>query len=334
MRRFLYTLGFTAITALALPAAAQDKRSDKMGEYDEIVIKRKGGNKNAKVTVEIKDGEVLVDGKKIEDYRDGNIIVQHRVIRPRDGNMPSGGEMIFPEDNNAWSAITPNPAVLGVITEKQEAGGATITEVSEGSAAEKAGLKTGDVITRINDKAISEPQELYETIGELKPGDKVTVTYKRNGKENKASATLDKRKNTRMPGGRSGNNAFGFRVPDQQDDNFFRFRMPDQGGRSPFGQFFHENNETRLGLSVQDTEDNSGAKVLDVTSGSAAAKAGFKEDDLITEIGGKSVKKAKDVVEIYQGNKGKGTISAKVKRNGNEQTLNITVPKKLNTENL
>lgn len=335
MRRFLYTLGFTAITALALPAAAQDKRSDKMGEYDEIVIKRKGGNKNAKVTVEIKDGEVLVDGKKIEDYRDGNIIVQHRVIRPRDGNMPSGGgEMFFPEDDNAWSAITPNPAVLGVITEKQEAAGATITEVSEGSAAEKAGLKEGDVITRVNDKAISEPQELYEAIGELKPGDKVTVTYKRSGKENKVTATLDKRKITRAPGRRSDNNAFGFRMPNGQDDNVFRFRMPDQGDRSPFGQFFRENNETRLGLSVQDTEDNNGAKVLDVTSGSAAAKAGFKEDDLITEIGGKPVKNAKDVVEIYQDNKNKGTISAKVKRNGNEQTLNITVPKKLNTENL
>ncbi|GEP95371.1 PDZ domain-containing protein [Chitinophaga cymbidii] len=327
MRRFLYTLGFTAITALALPAAAQDNRSDKMGEYDEIVIKRKDGNKNAKVTVEIKDGEVLVDGKKIEDYKNGSVIVQHRVITPRNGNAPESGEMLFPGmGDNAWSSITPNPAVLGVITEKQEAVGATITTVSEGSAAEKAGLKAGDVISRVNDKAINEPQELYEAIGELKPGDKVTVTYKRNGKENKATATLQKRENTQP---RS------FRImPDGQDNNFFRFRTPDQRGRSPFGDFFRGNSGTRLGLSVQDTQDNTGAKVLGVTSGSAAAKAGFKENDIITEIGGQTVKNAKDVVESYRDNKDKGAITAKVKRNGNVQTLNITVPKQLNTENL
>lgn len=330
------------MAALAIPATAQNKPTHKMGEYDEIVIKRKDGNKDAKVTVEIKDGEVLVDGKKIEDYKDGSIIVQHRVITPRNGNMPSGGEMLFPEEgDNAWSAITPNPAVLGVITEKKEAAGATIAEVAEGSAAEKAGLKAGDLITRVNDKAIKEPQELYDAIGELKPGDKVTVTYTRSGKENKATATLGKRKDTRaMPGGQ-GNNFFRFRAPEGRDNNFFRgpegrdnnfFRGPEGG--SPFGRFFRENNETRLGLSVQDTEDNSGAKVLDVTAGSAAAKAGFKEDDLITEIGGETVKNAKDVVAIYRDNKEKGSIEAKVKRNGKAQTLKITVPKKLNTENL
>lgn len=340
MRTVLSFTGLMVMAALAIPATAQDKPTHKMGEYDEIVIKRKDSNKDAKVTVEIKDGEILVDGKKIEDYKDGSIIVQHRVITPRNGNMPPGGEMLFPgEGDNAWSAITPNPAVLGVITEKKEAAGATIAEVAEGSAAEKAGLKTGDLITRINDKAIKEPQELYDAIGELKPGDKVTVTYTRSGKENKATATLDKRKDTRsrpfgaMPGGQD-NNFFRFRTPEGQDNDFFRFRGPGQRGDSPFGQFFRENNGTRLGLSVQDTEDNSGAKVLDVMSGSAAAKAGFKEDDLITEIGGKTVKNAKDVVAIYRDNKEKSTIQAKVKRNGKAQTLNITVPKKLNTENL
>ena len=69
MRKILYTFSFglLAIATLALPASAQEKRSGKLGEYDEIIIKRKGGDKDAKVTVEIKDGEVLVDGKKIED---------------------------------------------------------------------------------------------------------------------------------------------------------------------------------------------------------------------------------------------------------------------------
>lgn len=336
MRTFLYILSFTAIPALAIPAAAQEERSGKMGEYDEIVIKRKGDNNNAKVTVEIKDGKVLVDGKKIEDYKNGDIIVQHRVIRPRNGNLSSGGEMTLPGGDNAWSFFTPNRAVLGVITEKLEAEGATIKEVAKGSAAEKAGLKAGDVITHLNGEAVTEPQELYEAVGEMSPGDEITVTYKRNGKESRATARLDKRPDTAPRSFRMApdwDNDL-FRTPDGQGNDFFRFRMPDRREGSPFGQFFGENGGTRLGLSVQDTEDNSGAKVLNVTPGSPAAKAGFKTDDLITGIGGKTVKNAKDVVEIYRDNKDKTSIKATVKRNGNEQTLNITVPKELHTEHL
>ncbi|MRG49034.1 PDZ domain-containing protein [Chitinophaga sp. SYP-B3965] len=323
MRRLLFVFSFGAIV-MALPAFSQERPSSKLGEYDEIIIKRKGGDKDAKVTIEIKGGEVFADGKKLDEFQDKDIIVRRRVIVPRNGNLPPLEEQEL--------SLRPNPAVLGVITRKEDAKGATISEVAEGSAAEKAGLKIGDVITGINDKKILEPQELYEAIGGLKAGDKITVTYLRDGKENKATATLDKRPDA----GRS------LRLAPEGDQ--FRFRMPE--GRSPFGntpdgreypfaEFFRERGGARLGLSVQDTEEANGAAVLEVADGSAADNAGFKEKDVITELAGKPVKNAKDVVDLYKENKeGKSSITAKVKRNGTVQTLTIKVPKKLNKENL
>ncbi|MGX5818399.1 PDZ domain-containing protein [Chitinophaga lutea] len=311
MKKLLYILGASAF--LALPAAAQEKRSGKLGEYDEIIIKKKHGAKDAKVTIEIKDGEVLADGKKLSDYKGNDVIIQRRIVTPRDGNMSAGGnEESFP--------IRANKALLGVITEKKEAAGATVVEVSDDSPAAKAGLKVGDVITAVNDKKIAEPQDLFETIGGMEPGDKVTISYRRNGQEKKADATLDKREDEiqrffRMPGNQQ---PFGFNMPQSP-----RLRAFPYGG-----------NEARLGLSVQDTEAGNGAKVLRVTDGSAAEKAGFKENDIVTEIGGKPVRSARDVAEAYRSNKEKGSMTAKVQRDGSAQTLTITVPKQLNTENL
>ncbi|MGN7719357.1 PDZ domain-containing protein [Chitinophaga sp. 22620] len=326
MRKLLYTFSFglLAMATLVLPAAAQEKRSGKLGEYDEIVIKRKGAAKDAKVTVEIKDGEVLIDGKKIDEYKDGNITVQRRVITPRNGNMNNGGIQFF-DDEDSDLRITPGAAVLGVITEKKSPEGATVSSVAEGSAAEKAGLKEGDVITRVNDKKIAEPQDLFEIIGTLKPGDKVTVTYLRDKKEQKTDATLGKRASISP-------RSFGL-DPDGDEVNPFRFRMPQSPGGRPFGEFFGDRAPS-LGLTVQDTEDGKGAKVTGVKEGSAAEKAGFKTDDLITEIAGEAVKNARDVAEAYRGHKDEATITAKGTRNGSAQTYTIKVPKNLRTENL
>ncbi len=320
---YTFSFGLIAMATLVLPAAAQEKRSGKLGEYDEIVIKRKGAAKDAKVTVEIKDGEVLIDGKKIDEYKDGSITVQRRVITPRNGNMSNGGIQFF-DDEDSDLRITPGAAVLGVITEKKSPEGATVSSVAEGSAAEKAGLKEGDVITRVNDHKITEPQDLFETIGALKPGDKVTITYLRDKKEHKADATLGKRTSISP-------RSFGL-DPEGDEVNPFRFRMPEAPRRMQPGQFFTP--PPSIGLTVQDTEDGKGAKVTGVKEGSAAEKAGFKADDLITEIAGEPVKNARDVAEAYREHRDEATITVKGTRNGSAQTYTIKVPKNLRTENL
>ncbi len=68
--------------------------------------------------------------------------------------------------------------------------GVYISEVTDASAAEEAGLQNGDVITNFDGKKVTKMSELQEAIAQHRPGDKVNVTYKRGKKENKVSVTL------------------------------------------------------------------------------------------------------------------------------------------------
>ncbi|MFM1557549.1 MAG: S1C family serine protease, partial [Limisphaerales bacterium] len=70
--------------------------------------------------------------------------------------------------------------------------GVAVRHVAKGSAAEKAGLKVNDIITQLDDQLIINGQQLQTLIRTKKPGDEVTVTYIRKGKEHKAKAKLAK----------------------------------------------------------------------------------------------------------------------------------------------
>ncbi|MGB1038944.1 MAG: S1C family serine protease, partial [Bacteroidia bacterium] len=68
--------------------------------------------------------------------------------------------------------------------------GVYIPAVTDGGSAEKAGIKEGDVITKIGEDQVDKSSELQEQISKYHPGDKVDVTVIRNGKEKVISATL------------------------------------------------------------------------------------------------------------------------------------------------
>ena len=69
--------------------------------------------------------------------------------------------------------------------------GAEIRQVTSGSTAAQSGLRTGDVITKVDDHQISDADSLVATIRSYRPGDKVTVTYERGGQEHTVQLTLD-----------------------------------------------------------------------------------------------------------------------------------------------
>jgi carboxyl-terminal processing protease len=62
-------------------------------------------------------------------------------------------------------------------------GEAKITGFADESPAEKAGLKEGDVIVKVQDKPIKELSDLMEVMQKTKPGDKLSVTVKRDDKD-------------------------------------------------------------------------------------------------------------------------------------------------------
>jgi S1-C subfamily serine protease len=65
--------------------------------------------------------------------------------------------------------------------------------VGENSPAEKAGLKAGDVIVKVQDKSVKALDELMDIMKTTKPGDKLPVTVKRDGKEHTITVTLGTR---------------------------------------------------------------------------------------------------------------------------------------------
>lgn len=72
----------------------------------------------------------------------------------------------------------------------KDANGVLITNVVENGSAEAAGLKQNDVITKFDGVDVHSVGELQEQVGKHRPGDKTTITYVRNGKENSVSMVL------------------------------------------------------------------------------------------------------------------------------------------------
>ena len=88
----------------------------------------------------------------------------------------------------------PAHAALGVAVQPTADGhGVAVVSVDPGSAADKAGLQSGDVITKVDDTAIDSPDTLGATIAAHQPSDHVTVTFTRDGATTTVDATLGTR---------------------------------------------------------------------------------------------------------------------------------------------
>ncbi|MFJ3702502.1 MULTISPECIES: S1C family serine protease [Streptomyces] len=94
------------------------------------------------------------------------------------------------------------PVIGATVTMEEKTGGAVISDEGAGGTpavtpdgpAAKAGLKAGDVITKFNDTAVESGPTLIGEIWTHKPGDKVTLTYTRDGRTETAELTLGERK--------------------------------------------------------------------------------------------------------------------------------------------
>ncbi|HEY1199329.1 MAG TPA: PDZ domain-containing protein, partial [Niastella sp.] len=320
MKRFLTSC--TALAAITLllsqPLAAQDKEKDKdkskASDNEEIIIKRKG-DKNTKLTIEIKGDDITINGKPLAEFNDEDIVVrkQKSLYAPHSPFRGQSGTLNFSHDNN----FLKEGAQLGVYTEKdKDVKGAIVNKVTEGSAADKAGLKENDVIKKIDNEDIDSPEELSKVIGKHKPEEKITITYERAGKSNKTEATLGKRRAQ----------ALALRSPqfDMDIPNFnFDWKDNDYGPRT---FLYGPSSKPRLGIKAQDTEDGKGVKVLDVDDESAAEKAGIKEDDVITEFDGKKVNSAEELSAAAKEAKDKAAVKITFNRNGKSQTVEVKTP--------
>jgi len=329
MKALIKPLLFSLSLGITTGILAQDEKEKAPPKKDGDVIIRKKGDSKEKMTIVIDGDKVTINGKPAEDYKNDDIEILHDgdMFMPpmaMTGTMAPGASFNVMNDD-FLREIHSNKAFLGVMTKKVTEG-ASITEVTKESAAEKAGLKVGDVITKVNEDRIADADDLYQTIGKYKPEDKVTITYKRAGKENKATVTLGENKQVKV---------FSWDGGDMDNDRNFRFdmrspRVQDDGK----GYSFSWNNKPRLGLQVQETEDNKGVKVLDVEEDEAAGKAGIEEDDIITAVNGKAVTSLDILKDAMKDVKEGDTLKFDILRDGKTQTINVKFPRELKTTDL
>lgn len=156
--------------------------------------------------------------------------------------------------------------------------GVYITGFSKDSGAEDAGLKSGDIITKVDATPITDFADLSVSVGSKRPGDKVQLTYLRNGKETTTTVTLKDQN-----GGTSSRSKADLSVTEKIGAEF---------------EALPERFKTEYGL-------NSGVVTKNVAEASEMAKIGIVDDYIVTEINGKPVNSQKDVEKIldkYQGN--------------------------------
>jgi Do/DeqQ family serine protease len=145
-----------------------------------------------------------------------------------------------------------------------ESSGALVASVAPGSAAEHAGVKTGDIITSINGVAMKDPGELRNTIGMLRIGDKVDIGLLRDGKPLKVTALIAARSETEAA------NAVDI-------------------------------NQGLDGVDLADAPNGAGILVRSVQEGSPAAQAGLRANDLIVAVGRTPVTNTKTFREAATG---------------------------------
>ncbi|MDQ3277736.1 MAG: PDZ domain-containing protein [Bacteroidota bacterium] len=314
-------------TLLAQDTKTKEKVKDK-AQKQQIVITR-SGDKDEKTVIEIDGDKIKVNGKDVADLKDINVRVN---------NLKGSGAVSFGPDHSfnfdfdrmqpSIFRVDSNRAMLGVVTDGDDRG-AEIQSVSKESAAEKAGLKKGDVITKIDNRKIETTDDVTDAIRSHKPGDKVAITYLRDGKEQKATTELGRWK---------GVNITAMTAPRVLTDQVWRENQNARSFERTFpniqGNVYVPGRGPKLGMSVQDTDEGKGVKVLDVDDEGTAHKAGIKEDDIITHVDGNAVNSADEIAKLMREKKDQASVKMQINRGGKTQTIDVRVPKKIKTVDL
>ena len=313
---FIKGFVIAGIALVTVPALAQnDKSKEKSDKERQTIVINRSGEANEKTVIEINGDKVLINGKEAKDNKDVSVNVhRYKDWSNLSPSIAQGNWNVHFGDGGPTSLFTEdsNRAMLGIVTDENDKG-AEISSITKESAAEKAGLKKGDIITKIGDAKIEDAEDVTKAVRSHKPGDKVAITVLRDGKEQKLNAELGKWKGVNM-------NAIS--IP--------RVSMAPTEYRALNNVY----GRPKLGLSVQDTEDGKGVKVLEVDDESAAAKAGLKKDDIITHIDDNEIESSDELRRSVTRSTQQYNYNFKVLRNGKTQNVEVKLKRNLKTADL
>jgi membrane-associated protease RseP (regulator of RpoE activity) len=240
----------------------------------------------------------------------------------------------FSFDGNGYLGIAPenvskeNMSLYGMNSPR----GVGISRVSEGSPAERAGLKKGDVILQFDNEPVTSTRKLMRLINEAAPEQTVRLTISRNGSEQHVNVTLGERE---MP------RAFRSVIPPDAN-GYFRMNPPNAPnapnaprawGGSPEAFSFAFGNNRRIGITTTQltkqladyfgVSGGRGVLVSSVTESGPASRAGLKAGDVITEVNGERIDDAGDFVRALN-QKEEGDVTLTVIRDKSQRTIKVT----------
>jgi serine protease Do len=196
--------------------------------------------------------------------------------------------------------ITPDIAnSLGM----QAAHGALVAAVNSGTPADKAGIKSGDVVTAVNGAEIKDALDLSRTISDMAPGTSVQITLLRDGREQTVTAELQK-----MPA-----------QSEQQQQGSNNQPAPAQPTPGPVAE--------ALGLTVVPNSGGPGVLIQDVAPNSPADDKGLAVGDTILEVNNQQIASAdqfENAIKSVEAS-GRQTALVKIERNGQVRFVGLPV---------
>jgi serine protease Do len=203
-----------------------------------------------------------------------------------------------------WIGIQIQPVTADIADSLglKQAQGALVAEPQDGSPAQKAGIKSGDVIVSLNGEPVQDARTLARRISSMAPGTSVKLGVFRNGKEEPRSLVLGELPKERQA-----------KAEIEQKSDVASTDLPG------------------LGLSLAPASGVSGAGsegvvVTQVDPDGAAAAHGFKSGDVILDVGGRTVNAPTDVRRAMNEAKtgGKRTVLMRVK--SDQGTRYVAIP--------
>lgn len=204
--------------------------------------------------------------------------------------------------------------------------GVEITAVTEGSPAEKAGIKVGDVVLEYNGHRVEGTEQLMRLVRETPPGRQVKLLISRNGATQTITATIGERKGPGFYLDPKWQKDMG-KLQDELRNLKFRIEMPDipramMSWRSAMLGVEAEALSSQLAEFFGVKE---GVLVRSVNKGSAAEKAGIKAGDVIVKVDTEKVSSPSEVTSAIRSVRSKKTFPVTVVRNRQETTLSVTL---------
>jgi len=194
-----------------------------------------------------------------------------QIVRPTVETLIKYGKVTHGYMGIGISDVTPENSKF---FDLKKAEGAVVTQVEPTSPGAKAGLKTGDVITRLDGQPVSDAGELQVQVGQKRPGTTIKLEVMREGKIVNVPVTLE---------------AMGGRNSDDESAS-------SEHGKPRWGLGLADLTPDVRG-HLQAPKEIHGAVVGNVQPGSPADNAGLRQGDVILEVNRHSVQSASDAVQ-------------------------------------